>query len=448
MNFDDEFIGNAEMSVIGAIILDETSLAKVIDKIEPADFHYPELREIYGSILNLSSAGKPIDYVTVVDGIRGDKNFGEGFNKNDLQKILIRCCETTPSLRNVEYYADIVHKSAVSGKIRTALSNALLSDIDSENVEQQGEKLIGILSQIILPIQNKKMQNLNDISENLINYYSGKIEKIENRCDTGYPKIDNFLKGMSGGNLIILASRPKVGKTAFALSIAQNVSETGKKVVFYSQEMLKEELCERILSKKSGISMNKLIDNSLNETDIENLKNTVQEQKNNIIVNDSAGITVQNIRLNCRMIKDLGLIIIDYLQLMKSTSRHETRNQEIGAISRELKKLATDLNVPILCLSQLNRVSNENTRPTSSELRDSGELEQNCNKLMLMWCVKKHENFKTVGVDVALNRRGGTGATLLDFSGENMNFTELNEEYKENNESNSDWRSKIYKKTL
>lgn len=446
MNFDDEFTRDAEMSVIGAIIIDETSLARIIDKIEPTDFHYPELREIYGSILNLSNSGKPIDYVTAIDEICGDKNFSGGFNKNDLQKILLLCCETTPSLRNIEYYADIVHKSAVSRKIRTVLSNALFSDIDSENVEQQGEKLISRLSQIISPMQNKKMRNSNDISANLINYYSGEIQKIENRCDTGYPKIDNFLKGMSGGNLIILASRPKVGKTAFALSIAQNVAETDKKVVFYSQEMLGEELCERILSRQSGISMDKLINNTLLPHELEKLKNTVQNTKNNIIVNDSAGITVQNIRLNCRMIKDLGLIIIDYLQLMKSTSNHETRNQEIGAISRELKKLSTDLNAPILCLSQLNRVSNENTRPTSSELRDSGELEQNANKLMLMWCVKKHEKFKTVGVDVALNRRGGTGVTLLNFCGENMSFTELNEDYHENNGSNSDWRSKIYKK--
>ena len=105
--------------------------------------------------------------------------------------------------------------------------------------------------------------------------------------------------------------------------------------------------------------------------------------------------------------------------------------------------MATDLNVPILCLSQLNRVSNENTRPTSSELRDSGELEQNCNKLMLMWCVKRHDNLKTVGLDVALNRRGDTGVTLLDFCGETMNFTELQDEYKEPSDSFSDWRSKI-----
>lgn len=240
--------------------------------------------------------------------------------------------------------------------------------------------------------------------------------------------------------------RPKVGKTALSLSIAQNVAETGKKVVFYSQEMLTEEICERILAKKSGISMNKLIDKSLSLEEIEKLKNARSHMKNNIMINDSSGITTQEIRLNCRMIKDLGLIIIDYLQLMRANSKHDNRNQEIGAISRELKKLATDLNVPILCLSQLNRMSNENVRPNASELRDSGEIEQNCNKLMLMWCVKKYEKSKTIGIDVALNRRGGTGVILLDFCGETMSFLELDEEYKENREINSDWRNKTFKK--
>ena len=430
---------HTEMSVIGAIIIDETSLAKVIDKIRIEDFSYSDLREIYKSILNLSNSGKVIDFITVLNDL-SSKNF---LTRNELKSLLLLCCESTPSVQNIEYYADIIHKSALAKNLEESLLTTLSNGIASENVVEQGENLIEKLSQIISPIQNGKMRSLDEISQNLIDYYSGKVQKIENRCDTGYPKIDSFLKGMSGGSLIILASRPKVGKTAFSLSIAQNVAETGKKVVFYSQEMLGSELCERILSKISGISMDKLINNTLLSHEIEKLQTTLSNIKNNLIVNDSAGITVQDIRLNCRMIKDLGLIIIDYLQLMKSNSRHDTRNQEIGAISRELKKLATDLNVPILCLSQLNRISNENTRPTSSELRDSGELEQNFNKLMLMWCVKKHGNLKTVGVDVALNRRGDTGVALLDFCGENMSFTELKEDYQEDNKSNFDWRNKL-----
>ena len=416
------------MAVIGAILIDGMPLSKIVDKVNLDDFSHPELKETYKAILDLSNEGKGIDYISVLNKLSQD-NF---YLENDIKTLLLNCAETTPKLGNIEYYAEIVHKNAISRKIKEVISNALSDGISCENVVEECENLISNLSKILMPIQNRKMQSLSEISQN--------------RCDTGYPKIDSFLKGMSGGNLIILASRPKVGKTAFALSIAQNVAETGKKVMFYSQEMLAEEICERILAKKSGVSMNKLIDNSLTLEEIEKLKNTLSHMKNNIMINDSSGITTQEIRLNCRMIKDLGLIIIDYLQLMRANSKHDNRNQEIGEISRDLKKLATDLNVPILCLSQLNRMSNENTRPNASELRDSGEIEQNCNKLMLMWCVKKHGNLKTVGVDVALNRRGATGVTLLDFCGETMTFLELNEEYKKNREINSDWRNKTFKK--
>lgn len=436
-----ELIRQAEMSVIGGILIDSKTLSRIVDKVKADDFYYGELRAIYKTILNVANSGQAVDYITVLNALSASSDMPD--EQNELGKLLVTCCQIIPGLSGIEYYADIVHKSAVARSVEQSLLSVVSDGFESETIVEQSETLIEKLSEIIAPIGCKKMRNLNEISESLLDYYSGKIEKIENRCDTGYPKIDSRLKGMSGGNLIILASRPKIGKTAFALSIAQNVAEMGKKVMFYSQEMLGEELCERILSKKSGISMNKLIDNSLSADEIEKLKNALENNSRNMIVNDSSGVTVQDIRLNCRMIKDLGLIIIDHLQLMRSNSKHDNRNQEIGAISRELKKLATDLNVPVLCLSQLNRVSNENTRPTSSELRDSGELEQNCNKLMLMWCVKKHDNLKTVGLDVALNRRGDTGATLLDFCGETMNFAELKDEYKEPSDSFSDWRSKI-----
>ena len=441
MNQEDELTRRAETSVIGAILIDEKTLPNISEKLVINDFYHEDLKEVYGVILDLSGNSKPIDFLTVLNEFQNER-------RNEIKKLLLFCADSTPSVSNASYYAEIVHKSAMSRKIKEQLVS-ILPDLTSENILEKSENLIEDISSVIMPIQAKKMQGLEKSAQTLLDFYTGKTSNIENRAETGFKKIDSILQGMSGGNLIVLAARPKVGKTAFALSVAENVAKSGKKVVFFSQEMLSCELCERILSKNSGVSMTKLINKNLSQDEIKLLEKTLDILKSReLIINDSSGISVNDIRMSCKMLKNLGLIVIDYLQLMHSGSgKCENRNQEIGKISRDLKKLATDLNVPILCLSQLNRTSGENQKPSPSEIRDSGEVEQNCNKLMLMWCVSKNEGSKTIGLDVALNRRGGTGTVLLNFCGDRMKFTELESKYKENKESSgqySDWRQKYY----
>lgn len=184
-------------------------------------------------------------------------------------------------------------------------------------------------------------------------------------------------------------------KTAFALSIAENVAKSGKTVAFYSMEMESSEIYERLLSKKAQIPMNTLIDRrfrdkrrpqKIRDEEINKIAETIDEiYRLPIKINDNPACTVNDIRLESRLVKDLGLIVIDYLQLMRSTKKFENRNLEVGSICRELKCLASELGVPILCLSQLNRTSDESTRPSPSELRDSGSIEQDANKVILMW---------------------------------------------------------------
>lgn len=444
MNQEDELTRRAETSVIGAILIDEKALPNISEKLVINDFYHEDLKEVYGVILDLSGNGKPIDFLTVLNEFQNER-------RNEIKKLLLFCADSTPSVSNAFYYAEIVHKSAMSRKIKEQLMS-ILPDLTSENILEKSENLLENISSVIMPIQAKKMKSLEKSAQTLFDFYIGKTSSVENRAETGFKKIDNILQGMSGGNLIVLAARPKVGKTAFALSVAENVAKSGKKVVFFSQEMLSCELCERILSKNSGVSMTKLINKNLNHDELKLLKKTLEILKNReLIINDSSGVSVNDIRMSCKMLKNLGLIVVDYLQLMHSGSgKCENRNQEIGRISRDLKRLATDLNVPILCLSQLNRTSGENQKPSPSEIRDSGEVEQNCNKLMLMWCVSKNEGSKTIGLDVALNRRGGTGTVLLNFCGDRMKFTELESKYKENKESSgqySDWRQKYYSKS-
>ena len=443
MNQEDELTRAAETSVIGAILIDEKALPNISGKLVINDFYHEDLKEIYGVILDLSGNGKPIDFLTVLNEFPNER-------KNEMKKLLLFCAESTPSVTNASYYAEIVHKLAMTRKIKEKLID-VIPDLTNENILEKSENLIEDVSSVIMPMQAKKMKSLEKSAQTLLDFYKGETETVENRAETGFKKIDNILQGMSGGNLIVLAARPKVGKTAFALSVAENVAKSGKKVVFFSQEMLSCELCERILSKNSGISMTKLINKNLSQDEIESLEKTLEILKNReLIINDSSGISVNDVRMNCKMLKNLGLIVIDYLQLMHSGSgKCENRNQEIGKISRDLKKLATDLNVPILCLSQLNRVSSDNQKPSPSEIRDSGEVEQNCNKLMLMWCVSKNEGSKTIGLDVALNRRGSTGTVLLNFCGDRMKFTELETKYqeKESSSQNYDWRQKYYSKS-
>jgi len=444
MNQDDELTRTAETSVIGAILIDEKTLPNISEKLVINDFYHEDLKEVYGVILDLSGNGKPIDFLTVLNEFPNER-------RNEIKKLLLFCADSTPSVSNGSYYAEIVHKSAMSRKIKDQIMS-IIPDLTSENILEKSENLLEDISSVIMPIQAKKMKSLEKSAQALFDFYTGKTSSVENRAETGFKKIDSILQGMSGGNLIVLAARPKVGKTAFALSVAENVAKSGKKVVFFSQEMLSCELCERILSKNSGVSMTKLINKNLSQDEIESLEKTLEILKNReLIINDSSGISVNDIRMSCKMLKNLGLIVIDYLQLMHSGSgKCENRNQEIGKISRDLKGLATDLNVPILCLSQLNRTSGENQKPSPSEIRDSGEVEQNCNKLMLMWCVSKNEGSKTIGLDVALNRRGSTGTVLLNFCGDRMKFTELETKYKENKESSGqyfDWRKKYYSKS-
>ena len=445
----------AEQSVIGAIILDEKSLAKVIDVVSAEDFYFSNLKACYQVILELSVKGKPIDFVTVLNALTAK----EMYKESELKRILFECTEHTPSVSNIEQYAKITANSAKARKLQDIGARLSFGGISADDADETARQVMSELFEISSKRHAKRTVNIGDVGLRLFESYTKDKLDSENRVDTGFKKLDEILKGMSDGNLVILAARPKVGKTAFALSIAENVAKSGKTVAFFSLEMEASELYERLLSRNSGISMNTLIDKRFNDKSRpQNVRvdelTRISKKIDDICslpikINDNPGCTVNDIRLECRMIKNLGMIIVDYLQLMESAKRHDNRNLEVGAICRELKCLASELGVPILCLSQLNRTSDENSRPSPSELRDSGSIEQDANKVILMWCIEKNYNdrgyveSKTIGVDVALNRRGGSGVTLFNFNGNYMSFSELDRKYEEIKEKEISWRNKI-----
>ena len=443
MKTQDEVAKSAEMCVIGSILIDENALVNVFKTLKPEHFYFDELKAAYQAILELSSEGKSIDFVSVLK-----KLVAEGFyDEKQAKQMLLECVNLVPSISQAETYAKTVSDSFKARKLREIGTRLAFDGVFAENVDEVADGIMSELYEVVSEQHKKQLQTVGDIGTQVFEGYSNDEQDLENRSHTGFSRLDEILKGMSAGNLIILAARPKLGKTAFALSIAENIAKSGKTVAFYSLEMESSEIYERLLSKRSKIPMNTLIDRrfrdkrrpqKIRDEEINKIAETIDEIYSlPIKINDNPACTVNDIRLESKLIKNLGLIVIDYLQLMRSTKRFENRNLEVGSICRELKCLASELGVPILCLSQLNRTSDESTRPSPSELRDSGSIEQDANKVILMWSIEKNLNerglveSKTIGVDVALNRRGTTGVTLFNFNGNYMKFTELDRKYEE-----------------
>lgn len=380
-------------------------------------------------------------------------------DEKQTKQLLLNCAEVVPSVNQIKNYAQTIVDSSKARKLRQIGAKLVLDGVCAGNANEVANEVMGEIYDMLSEQYIKKLQDIDNIGSKILESYKNMNNDSENRSQTGFYKLDEILKGMSAGNLIVLAARPKLGKTAFALTIAENVAKSGKTVAFYSMEMESSEIYERLLSKASKIPMSTLIDKKFNDKKrpqsikdegLSQIEQAIKHLKNlPLKINDKPNISVNEIRIQCRMVKNLALIVVDYLQLMKSTKKHDNRNQEVGAISRELKILASELGVPILCLSQLNRTNDEEKRPSPCDLRDSGEIEQNCSKLILMWCIEKNFNelgavqSKTIGVDVALNRRGTTGVTLFNFNGNRMSFTELNRKYEEIKERKISWREKI-----
>ncbi len=447
----DEVARSSEMCVIGSILIDEKALVNVVDTLKPEHFCFEELKDCYKTILELSSEGKTIDFISVLKKLTAQKNYDESQTK----KMLLNCAQLVPSISQIKNYAQTVVDSSKARKLQQIGTRLAFDGVYAENANEIADEVMGELYELLSEQHKRQLQSIDNIGYQVLESYKNTDKDLENRSYTGFPKLDEILKGMSAGNLIVLAARPKIGKTAFALSIAQNVAMLGKTVTFYSMEMESSEIYERLLSQTAQVPMNTLIDRrfqdkkrpeAVRNEEISKIKKVINYLKNvPLKINDKPNISVNEIRTQCRMIKNLGLIVVDYLQLMKSTKKHDNRNQEVGAISRELKILASELSVPILCLSQLNRTNDEEKRPSPCDLRDSGEIEQNCSKLILMWCVEKNFNelgavqSKTIGVDVALNRRGTTGVTLFNFNGNYMTFSELDRNYDES-KIKKNWR--------
>ena len=422
----------AESAVLGSVLINPDSINKVIEILEPADFYSPKNKMIYEALFMLNSQNKPIDGVSVTEYFKSRNNLDDIGGVEYLGELGL----DTVLSSNIEYYAQIVKENSLKRK----LINAGSTIIEEVFKNPEADVSLEIAEKTIFEIAQKKSnQDVQLISNLLIET----VEQLEFRFNnkgtcTGIPSgfydLDAVLAGFQKSDLVILAARPSMGKTAFALNIAQNVGIVQKiPVLIFSLEMAATQLTNRILCSEAEVDAQRARTGELNAAEwskIADVMNALHEAP--ILIDDSTGITLSDIRAKARRIKtkypDLGLVIIDYLQLIEDKTTLD-RNQAISGISRGLKSLARELEVPIIALSQLSRKTEDRQDkvPMMSDLRDSGAIEQDADVIMFVhrpeYYDKENPELKNKAqIIVAKQRNGPVGDVNLLFFGSTTKF--------------------------
>lgn len=426
---------DAEQSVLGSILLDKDAIVVVSEIIKSEDFYKDAHKEIYEAVLELYRRSDPIDLITLTEELKKRNNL-------DLAggiAYLTSLSTVVPTSSNVKYYADIVKEKSILRKLIKASSDILDLGFggtkDVQNILESAEKKIFDIS------QEKTGDNFKPINEVLMDAYDTLEELYRNKggitgLTTGFLDLDRKTNGLQRTDLILIAARPAMGKTAFSLNLAQNVAlKANASVAIFSLEMSKEQLVQRMLSSESHVELNKLKNGSMGEDDWPKLIEAMGVlSKSKVYIDDTPGITIMEMRSKCRRLKiekGLDLILIDYLQLMEGDSKIESRQQEISKISRSLKILAKELNCPVIALSQLSRAPElrSDHRPILSDLRESGAIEQDADIVMFLYRDEYYHadsEKKNIGeVIIAKHRHGETGTVELAWLGEFQKFHNL-----------------------
>ena len=431
------FSAEAEQSVLGAILLDSQCLDRIAEILPHPDYFYlANHRLIYAVMLEMFTLGQPIDFVTVLDNLKKDSDFEE----NTAKTYLLQLAQIVPSIKNAQTYAYIVRDNY---DVRTLITTARDIIEDASSGTNDAAMLLDSAEQRIFDIrQGKNMQGLQRINETIIETFDrlDALNSDENQLYQGIPTgiydLDETITGLNRSDLILLAARPGMGKTSFALNIARHVAVKEKrKVAFFSLEMTKEQLTARLLSTEAMVGGVKLRIGKLADDEWIRLVEAGDVlSKTEIYFDDTPGITVPEMKAKLRRLKNVDLVVIDYLQLMSGGRRIDNRVQEISEITRNLKIMAKEINVPVLTLSQLSRASEQRSdhRPLLSDLRDSGSIEQDADIVLFLYRNDYYRDGDNVDEDfdknsgeciIAKNRHGETRAVPLHWQGEFMRFT-------------------------
>ncbi len=431
---------DAEEAILGAILVNPSCMNRVVENLHPESFYKPAHRYVYEAMLQLYNGEDKIDIVSVSDVLNVNQKLelvgGRAFI-NDLSY-------NTLTTANIEYYAKIVQEKAIKRSLINAGSEIVSAGYDLNPIEdslEQAEKLIFDIS------SQKASKSLVPIKDLIYDTYAKIEERYNNKGQltgvaSGFYDLDTYTNGLQKSDLIILAARPAMGKTSFALNIAQNVAlRANVPVAIFSLEMSKDQLTQRLLCSEAEVDTQRLKTGNMQQKDWEKIAmamNNLSEAK--IYIDDTAGCTITDLRAKCRRLamaeKDLGLIVIDYLQLIEGSGR-EDRMQQISSISRGLKILAKELNIPIIALSQLSRAVEGRTdkRPMLSDLRESGSIEQDADIVMFIYRdeyyrnanededdAEKAANKGEAEIIIAKHRNGPVGTIKLLFQGSITKF--------------------------
>lgn len=431
---------DAEQAVLGAILIDTNCFDRVSGILRTADcFYIPQHKAIYTIIANLKLLNQKVDALIVAEELRRNGTYDEASGKNYLAQL----AQSVPSVANVENYAKIIREKYYLRTLMDAasemLKNAADEELPADTIMDAAEQKIYNIRQGTKDNEPTRLSDIitNEVYDNLQKLTDPALAAEYKGIPTGFSLLDKYMTGLNKSDLILIGARPAMGKTSFALNIARNVAvQAKKKVVFFSLEMGKEQLAQRILSTEARVESQKMRTGELTDDDWQRLAQaTVSLNEAELYFDDTANITVPEMKARVRKMRDVDCVIIDYLQLMQGTKRTDSRVQEVSEITRSLKLMAKDLKIPVITCSQLSRSTEgrgKSHKPQLSDLRESGSIEQDADIVLMLYRESYYDEEKneTVVTDenkaqviVAKNRHGGTGEIDLHWNGNYTMFS-------------------------
>ena len=432
----------AEQAVLGSMLIDARCVPEVVEALRAEDFYVRQNREIFETIYSMFNFSQLIDPVTVLDHMRQNGVYDE----NTSRSYLLQLMEVTPTAANVMEYVAILKDKSLLRRIAETAGD--LTAMVQEGTGTAQEVLEAAEQRIYAIRQGRGAQGLEHISTVILGVYDRLNELAARGSDfpgisTGLPDLDRAIAGLNNSDLVLLAARPGMGKTSMALNILLHAGKfSGKSVVFFSLEMSREQLAMRLISGESFVDNNRLVTGKLSEDDwVKIAAASASLNKTSILIDDNPSLSVADMNAKCRRVDNLGLVVIDYLQLMTSaggpTRSGDNRQQVVSDIPRALKIMAKELNVPVLCLSQLSRAneSRSDKRPMLSDLRESGAIEQDADIVLFLYREGYYnedtEDHNLAECIIAKNRHGETGKVYLQWLPEFTTFSSLDTRHEE-----------------